>query len=171
MNRSDPYEARFRELAIAAGIDLDSRIGKPGSLRGMPAWCGFRTAAQTEQNANAQAEAAAQIVNLHLQEPRFREANRRIGTPLFAGADSGNSDAVMADQAVAAAMGRKHVHDDQNRPSSSCAGRAGRFAAAWRLWSFILSHLLCHKRRRREQHLTCTGVFVMDIISARGAVK
>ncbi len=74
MSRSDPYEARCRELALAAGIDPDSRIGKPGSPRGMPAWCGFRTAAQAERNASAQAEAAAQIVNLRPQEPRFHDS-------------------------------------------------------------------------------------------------
>jgi tRNA-splicing ligase RtcB (3'-phosphate/5'-hydroxy nucleic acid ligase) len=44
--RADPTEIRARELALAAGVDPDSRIGKPGSERGMPAWCGFREAAR-----------------------------------------------------------------------------------------------------------------------------
>lgn len=44
--RSDPYQVRARELAVAAGVDPDSRIGEG---RGMPAWCSFRKAAEEEQ--------------------------------------------------------------------------------------------------------------------------
>jgi tRNA-splicing ligase RtcB (3'-phosphate/5'-hydroxy nucleic acid ligase) len=29
--RADPYEPRARELALAAGVDPDSRIDRPGS--------------------------------------------------------------------------------------------------------------------------------------------
>ncbi len=35
--RADPYQARARELCLAAGVDPDSRIERPG-LRSMPAW-------------------------------------------------------------------------------------------------------------------------------------
>jgi hypothetical protein len=45
----DRLENRRRELALAAGVDPDSRIEKPGSPRGMPAWCAFRDAARAEQ--------------------------------------------------------------------------------------------------------------------------
>jgi tRNA-splicing ligase RtcB (3'-phosphate/5'-hydroxy nucleic acid ligase) len=41
MTRPDPYQARARELCLAAGIDPDSRIERPG-LRSMPAWCAYR---------------------------------------------------------------------------------------------------------------------------------
>lgn len=45
MKRSDPFQARARELCQAAGIDPDSRVGEG---RGMPAWCTFREAARIE---------------------------------------------------------------------------------------------------------------------------
>jgi tRNA-splicing ligase RtcB len=41
--KADPLESRARDLAVAAGIDPDSRVG---SGRGMPAWCTFREAAR-----------------------------------------------------------------------------------------------------------------------------
>ena len=37
--RVDPYQARARELCLAAGVEPDSRIGEG---RGQPAWCTFR---------------------------------------------------------------------------------------------------------------------------------
>ena len=43
--RSDPYQARARELCLAAGIDPDSKIDRPGQ-RPMPTWCLFRDAAR-----------------------------------------------------------------------------------------------------------------------------
>ncbi len=46
MTRSDPYQARARELAIAAGLNPDDRVGEG---RGMPVWCTFRKAAEEEQ--------------------------------------------------------------------------------------------------------------------------
>lgn len=55
MSRSDPYQARARELAVAAGLDPDAKIERPG-LRPMPAWCNFRQAARDEHVAR---EAAA----------------------------------------------------------------------------------------------------------------
>jgi tRNA-splicing ligase RtcB len=42
----DKFEIRARELAIAAGLDPDSRVPKLGSERGMPLWCTFRDAAR-----------------------------------------------------------------------------------------------------------------------------
>jgi tRNA-splicing ligase RtcB len=46
MSRSDPYQVRARELAIAAGLDPDARTGKG---RGIPVWCTFRDAARQER--------------------------------------------------------------------------------------------------------------------------
>jgi tRNA-splicing ligase RtcB len=57
MRRPDPHEARARELAVAAGLDPDARIERPGQ-RSMPTWCAFRDAARAEHVAR-QAEAAA----------------------------------------------------------------------------------------------------------------
>ena len=45
MRRADPYEERARALALAAGLDPDARIERPG-LRSMPTWCTFRDAAR-----------------------------------------------------------------------------------------------------------------------------
>ena len=45
MRKPDPYEKRCRELAEAAGLDPDSRVGEG---RGMPLWCTFRDAARAE---------------------------------------------------------------------------------------------------------------------------
>ena len=55
MSRADPYMARCRELAIAAGLDPDARVEKSGSERGMPVWCTFRDAARAEHVAREQA--------------------------------------------------------------------------------------------------------------------
>jgi tRNA-splicing ligase RtcB (3'-phosphate/5'-hydroxy nucleic acid ligase) len=74
----DRTESRCRELAIAAGVDPDSRVEKPGSPRGMPAWCTFRDAARAEQNAREQAAAAAAMVNLRPQEPEFQNAPLKV---------------------------------------------------------------------------------------------
>jgi tRNA-splicing ligase RtcB len=56
--RSDALEARCREMAIAAGLDPDGRVAKPGTERGMPAWCAFRDAAAAEAAARQAAERA-----------------------------------------------------------------------------------------------------------------
>ena len=61
MTRDSPFELRARELAIAAGLDPDSRVPRPGESsdgRGWPAWCGFREAARAEQR---QREAASVV--------------------------------------------------------------------------------------------------------------
>lgn len=54
--RSDHYEARARELAMAAGVDPDSRVG---TGRGAPAWCSYRQQARDEHVAR---EAAALVL-------------------------------------------------------------------------------------------------------------
>lgn len=72
--RADPTETRARELAIAAGVDPDSRIAKQGSVRGMPAWCDYRDAARAEQNKREAEVAAAEIVNLRPQEPQYQNS-------------------------------------------------------------------------------------------------
>jgi len=72
--RADPLELRAREMAMAAGVDPDSRIAKEGSARGMPAWCEYRDAARTEQNKREVAAAAVDIVNLRPQELQFQNS-------------------------------------------------------------------------------------------------
>lgn len=74
--RTDPYQQRARELAIAAGVDPDARIpmdGKPG--RSTPAWCSFRQAARDEHVA---AEAAKLGVELPPQAERFQGSPLKI---------------------------------------------------------------------------------------------
>jgi tRNA-splicing ligase RtcB len=70
----DPLEIRCRELATTAGIDPDSRVAKPGSPRGMPAWCTYRDAARAEMLAVKQAAARAEIVNLRPQDPAYQNS-------------------------------------------------------------------------------------------------
>jgi tRNA-splicing ligase RtcB len=72
--KPDHLEAEARKLAIEAGVDPDSRVAKPGSERGMPAWVTFRDAARAAQNAREQAQAAADIANLRPQEPQYQNS-------------------------------------------------------------------------------------------------
>ena len=72
--RADPLEVRAREMARASGIDPDSRVIKPGSERGMPAWCDFRDAARAELNVRQAADLAAEIVNLRPQEHHYQNS-------------------------------------------------------------------------------------------------
>jgi tRNA-splicing ligase RtcB (3'-phosphate/5'-hydroxy nucleic acid ligase) len=58
MRKPDKHEGRARELAIAAGLDPDARVGEG---RGMPIWCTFREAAKQEHDANKAADVAASI--------------------------------------------------------------------------------------------------------------
>lgn len=81
IRRADPLEIAARDMCLAAGIDPDSRIAKPGSPRGMPAWCDFRSSARSAQNAREQADLASQIAarsaefaNLRPQEEPFRNS-------------------------------------------------------------------------------------------------
>src|SRR6202045_5488861 len=72
--RADPLEIVARDMCLAAGIDPDSRVAKPGSPRGMPAWCNFRDAARAARNAREAADLAARVVNLRPQEERFQNS-------------------------------------------------------------------------------------------------
>jgi tRNA-splicing ligase RtcB (3'-phosphate/5'-hydroxy nucleic acid ligase) len=76
--RADPLEIVAREMCLAAGIDPDSRVAKPGSPRGLPAWCNFREAARAARNAREAADLAARIVNLRPQEERFQNSPLKI---------------------------------------------------------------------------------------------
>ena len=70
MSRSDPYQARARELAITAGLNPDDKVERPG-LRPMPVWCQFRQAARDEHLAR---EAAALTVTLQPQKPEYQDS-------------------------------------------------------------------------------------------------
>jgi tRNA-splicing ligase RtcB (3'-phosphate/5'-hydroxy nucleic acid ligase) len=74
MRRSDPYQERARELAIAAGLDPDGRIERPGA-RPMPVWCTFRDAARAEHLAG---ETSAVAAGLAPQAPEFQNAPLQI---------------------------------------------------------------------------------------------
>jgi tRNA-splicing ligase RtcB (3'-phosphate/5'-hydroxy nucleic acid ligase) len=76
--RADPLELRAREMALAAGIDPDSRIPKAGSARGMPAWCDYRDAARAEQNKREAEAAAAEIANLRPQDPQYQNSPLKV---------------------------------------------------------------------------------------------
>ena len=56
--RTDPYQQRARELATAAGVDPDSRVGEG---RGRPAWCDYRDAARQEHVVREAAEVSATL--------------------------------------------------------------------------------------------------------------
>lgn len=75
MSRSDPYQARARELAVAAGLDPNVRVGEG---RGMPAWCQFRDAARAEHNAREAAELAASIPTIAPQAPEFQNSPLKV---------------------------------------------------------------------------------------------
>jgi tRNA-splicing ligase RtcB (3'-phosphate/5'-hydroxy nucleic acid ligase) len=74
MRQPDRYEQRARELALAAGVDPDSRIERPGQ-RSMPAWCTYRQAARDEQNLR-QAEALS--VTLAPQAPQYQNSPLKV---------------------------------------------------------------------------------------------
>jgi len=77
MRRSDPYQARARELASAAGLDPDARIERPGQ-RSMPTWCAFRDAARAEHMARETAAAAAEIAAIAPQAAEFQNSPLKI---------------------------------------------------------------------------------------------
>jgi tRNA-splicing ligase RtcB (3'-phosphate/5'-hydroxy nucleic acid ligase) len=77
MNRPDQYRERARALAIAAGLDPDARIERPG-LRSMPTWCTFRDAARAEHVAREQAAAAAEIATIAPQAAAFQNAPLKV---------------------------------------------------------------------------------------------
>src|SRR5260370_33685154 len=68
-----PYQVRARELCLAAGVDPDSRIERPG-LRSMPAWCAYRDAARQEHLACAAQAAAEGIAAMQPQALEFQDA-------------------------------------------------------------------------------------------------
>lgn len=74
MRKPDRNEARARELASAAGLDPDARVGEG---RGMPAWCTFRDAARAEMVA-AETERLAAEIAVKPQEPRFQGSPLKI---------------------------------------------------------------------------------------------
>lgn len=69
MRKADPHEQRARELALAAGVDPDSRIERPGQ-RSMPAWCAYRQAAREEATAR---EASVLAESLAASKPQASE--------------------------------------------------------------------------------------------------
>src|SRR3984957_12122904 len=77
MRRPDPYQARARELASAAGLDPDARIERPGQ-RSMPAWCTFRDAARAEHMAREAADAATLIAAIAPQAAELKNSPQKI---------------------------------------------------------------------------------------------
>jgi tRNA-splicing ligase RtcB (3'-phosphate/5'-hydroxy nucleic acid ligase) len=77
MRRSDPYQARARELASAAGLDPDARVERPGQ-RSMPTWCTFRDAARAERLAREAAAAATEIAAIAPQAAEFQNSPLKI---------------------------------------------------------------------------------------------
>lgn len=73
--RTDPYQQRARDLAIAAGVDPDSRIGDG---RGRPAWCDFRDAARKEHISRETADTTATIAALAPQSEQYRDAPLQV---------------------------------------------------------------------------------------------
>lgn len=73
--RSDPYQKRARELATAAGLDPDSRVGEG---RGMPAWCNFRDAARKEHVAKEAEATAVSIGAAKAQAPEFQNSPLKV---------------------------------------------------------------------------------------------
>jgi tRNA-splicing ligase RtcB len=70
--RTDPYQERARSLAIAAGLDPDGKIDRPGQ-RPMPVWCTFRDAARKEHVAR-EIEAAAADAAIKPQLPKYQNS-------------------------------------------------------------------------------------------------
>src|SRR5215207_7756401 len=68
--KPDSLEARARELALAAGLDPDSRVGEG---RGMPAWCTFRDAARKEKHV-----AEAKAVELLPQAAQYKDSPLKV---------------------------------------------------------------------------------------------
>jgi len=78
MRKADPFEARARELCVAAGIEPDGRVGEG---RGQPAWCTFRDAARKEQQLRETAAAAAEFASMRPQEPQYRNSPLKVFGP------------------------------------------------------------------------------------------
>lgn len=76
MRKPDRTEPRARELCLAAGIDPDSRIERPGQ-RSMPAWCAYRDAARQEMVA-AETARVAEEVAIKPQPPEFQNSPLKV---------------------------------------------------------------------------------------------
>lgn len=74
--RPDSFAHRARELAVAAGLDPDARVERPGA-RSMPAWCGFLDAARAEHAAQEAARQAAKR-EPPPQAPAYRNSPLRM---------------------------------------------------------------------------------------------
>ena len=70
MRKPDRYEARARELAIAAGLNPDDRVGEG---RGMPVWCTFRD----RRAAGASGEGSG-AVELPPQAPQYQNSPLKV---------------------------------------------------------------------------------------------
>jgi tRNA-splicing ligase RtcB len=77
MRRADPFEQRAREMAVAAGLDPDSRVERPGQ-RSMPLWCTYRDAARQEHLARQAAETARSIAAVTTQAPEFKNSPLKV---------------------------------------------------------------------------------------------
>jgi tRNA-splicing ligase RtcB len=75
--REDPYQARARELCLAAGVDPASRIERPGQ-RSMPAWCAYRDAARQEHLAGEARATADNIAATRPQAPEFQNSPLKV---------------------------------------------------------------------------------------------
>jgi tRNA-splicing ligase RtcB len=72
-SRADPYQTRAREMAAAAGLDPDERVGAGNGKRGQPAWCQFRQAARDEHVAREIAAVAADAA-IAAQAPQYTDS-------------------------------------------------------------------------------------------------
>ena len=68
----DSFAVRARELAVAAGLDPDARVERPGG-KPMPAWCGFLDAARAEHAAQEAAKREPAP-----QPPAYRDSPLRV---------------------------------------------------------------------------------------------
>ena len=77
--KPDPYEARARALAVAAGLDPDERVPNPAKPPGtMPAWCTFRDAAREEAVKRETEALATENASLRPQAPEYRNSSLKI---------------------------------------------------------------------------------------------
>src|ERR1039458_5740388 len=75
--RTDPHQARARELCLAAGkYEPDDRVLSPGeSTRGHPAWTDYRETARKEMVAAEQAKLAADLAAMSVPAQTADYAN------------------------------------------------------------------------------------------------
>lgn len=86
MRPPDPLEARARELAMAAGLDPDSRVPKPRTEKTMPAWCLYRAKARDDRNVAAAEAAGADASDyVAVQPAAYADASLAVFGPHDAG--------------------------------------------------------------------------------------